>query len=254
MSEAAKAEIVAQEHQPNPYDEKAVTPMELMQLAVSKGTDIGQLEKLMDLQFRWEANLAKKAFVKALNAFKADPPEILKNQHVKYGEGDKEVNYDHATLDQVCRAVSGGLAKHGLSHRWRVSQEGPMIRVTCILTHDDGHSEETTLGAGLDQSGGKNNIQALGSSVTYLERYTLLAATGLAAKNGDDDARVAQSKWEKLPEYLEAIKICFNLEVLQKTFKEAVAEAMKIKDTAAMLILAQAKDARKAELLKTEPA
>ena len=258
MSEAAKAEIVLQEqHAPNPYDKpEEITPMGLIQLAVTKGTDVGQLEKLFDLQLRWEANEAKKAFVKALNDFKAEPPIIVKDSTVSYENKDKTMTtYDHATLHHVCKMVGTGLARHGLSHRWSVAQgEGGLVRVTCVLTHDLGHHEETTLAAGLDQSGGKNNIQALGSTVTYLERYTLLAAVGLAAKDADDDGRAAESKWEKLPEHLEAIKMCFNLEILQTTFKDAVKEAMAIKDTAAMLILAQAKDTRKAELLKTEPA
>jgi ERF superfamily len=252
-SEAKTAEIV---HAPNPYDEpqQEMTPMGLLQLALSKGTSVEQLEKLMDLQLRWQANEARQAFVKALNAFKADPPEILKNNHVRYGEGDKQVDYDHATLDQVCRQVSGGLSKHGISHRWRVTQDTGLVRVTCILTHDLGHFEETTLAAGPDASGGKNNIQALGSTVTYLERYTLLAATGLAAKNGDDDGRSAEEKMKNLQEHVSAIEMCHNLEILQTTFKTAVGEAIKAESTSAVKALVMAKDKRKAELLKDEPA
>ena len=45
--------------------------------------------------------------------------------------------------------------------------------------------------APLDTSGGKNNIQAMGSAVSYLERYTLLAITGLSTKEMDDDGRGA---------------------------------------------------------------
>jgi len=41
--------------------------------------------------------------------------------------------------------------------------------------------------SGPDQSGKKNNIQAIGSTTTYLQRYTLLAATGLATKEQDND-------------------------------------------------------------------
>jgi hypothetical protein len=63
-----------------------------------------------------------------------------------------------------------------------------MIRVTCVLQHVLGHGERVTLQAAPDQSGNKNHIQAVGSTVTYLERYTLLASTGLAAKDQDDDA------------------------------------------------------------------
>ena len=60
------------------------------------------------------------------------------------------------------------------------------MHVTCIVAHRDGHFEETTLSAGHDQSGNKNSIQAVGSTITYLQRYTLKAALGLAASDDDD--------------------------------------------------------------------
>ncbi len=113
MSEAAKAEIVLRSSPPNPYDKpEEITPMGLIQLAVTKGTDVGQLEKLFDLQLRWEANEAKKAFVKALNDFKAEPPIIVKDGTGSYENKDKTMTaYDHATLDQVCDKVGAGLAR-----------------------------------------------------------------------------------------------------------------------------------------------
>jgi len=64
------------------------------------------------------------------------------------------------------------------------------VSVTCVVSHVDGHSEENTLSANNDTSGSKNAIQAVGSAVTYLERYSLKAALGLAAAE-DDDAQAA---------------------------------------------------------------
>lgn len=161
-----------------------VTPMGMLQLAVERGADIEQLTKLMDLQERWEKNEARKAFVSAMAAFKSDPPTLTKNKRVSFGKTE----YDHATLDQVASVIAAALSKHGFSHRWEVEHvDGGMIRVTCVITHTLGHSEKVSMQAGADQSGGKNNIQAVGSTVSYLERYTLLAGTGLAAKDQDDD-------------------------------------------------------------------
>lgn len=232
----------------------AVTPMELIQLGMAKGIDLPQLEALFNLQLRWEANEAKKAFVAAMNAFKADPPEILKNKKVAYTskKTGETTAYQHATLDHVCDAVTDGLSKHGISHRWKVTQSEGLIRVTCVLTHELGHSEETTLCAGPDDSGGKNAVQALGSTVTYLERYTLLAATGLAAENGDNDGQ-GTPKWEKLQEYLDAISTAPNLNVLERDFKAGFKEAAALMNTAAMKMLAAAKDERKA-ILQNEAA
>lgn len=164
----------------------AATPMALLQIAVEQGADIDKLEKLMALQERWEANEARKAYVAAMNAFKANPPDVFKSKQVAY----KEVSYKHALLADAVELIGEALSQHGLSFRWDTEQgEGGMVKVTCVITHAQGHSERVTLQAGLDQSGSKNNIQALGSTVSYLQRYTLFSATGLAAKDQDDDGR-----------------------------------------------------------------
>jgi hypothetical protein len=257
MSEAAKAEIVAAgNHQPNPYDEQpAVTPMELMQLALQKGVDINQLEKLMDLQMRWEANEAKKAFQEAMAAFKSELPIILKNRIADFESKRTggQVSYEWADLGNVCEKLIPALSKHGITHNWRTEQKDGKVRVTCILSKGIHSEDRSTLEAAPDDSGTKNPIQAMASTVSYLERYTFTAACGVAVKGQDNDGQGAP-KWANLQQYLDAIKLCHNLEILQKTFKEGVKEAMDAKDTAAMLALAQAKDARKIEILKTEAA
>lgn len=177
-------ELARKENEAQVPEVAAITPMTMLNMAVAQGADLEKLEKLMALQERWEANEARKAYVSAMNAFKADPPEVFKSKHVAY----KEVKYDHALLEDAVEAIGSALSKHGLSFRWDCEQlDGGIVVVSCIVTHVQGHFEKTTMRAGLDTSGSKNNIQALGSTVTYLQRYTLFAATGLAAKGVDDD-------------------------------------------------------------------
>jgi hypothetical protein len=87
--------------------------------------------------------------------------------------------------------VNPVLARHGLFYRFRTSSPvNEPITVTCVVSHRDGYFEENTLCAGRDDSGNKNAIQAIGSTVTYLQRMTLKAALGLAASN-DDDGKAA---------------------------------------------------------------
>lgn len=170
----------------------SVTPMHMLQIAVEQGADLDKLEKLMALQERWEANEAKKAFVRAMTAFKAEPIEIVKDKHVSYTTTKGTTEYKHATLSSVVDAASPVLSKYGLSHNWKTSQDNGIITVSCVITHELGHSESTSLSAAADASGGKNSIQAVSSTVSYLERYTFLAATGLTTKDQDDDAQSAE--------------------------------------------------------------
>ena len=140
-----------------------VTPLGILQIAVQQGADVDKLAKLLELQERWQANQARQAYNAAMAKFKQRPPKITKNKHVKFDDTE----YDHATLDHVVDAITEALSAVGISHKWKMSQS-PEIAVTCVLTHEMGHSEETTLKASPDASGNKNSIQAIGSTVTYL--------------------------------------------------------------------------------------
>ncbi len=163
---------------------KSKSPAELIAAAVSKDTDLDKLEKLLVLQERWEAGESKKAYHTAMSEFKANPPKIEKDHQVSYGN----TKYKHATLANITEKINTSLSKQGLSASWTTKQNG-QIMVTCRITHIMGHSEETTLAADADTSGSKNAIQAIGSAITYLQRYTLLSLTGLAAHDQDDDGK-----------------------------------------------------------------
>jgi hypothetical protein len=189
------------------------TPSDLLRMAVEQGADIEKLERLMLLQDRWEANQARKAYVEAMAAFKSNAPKIYKDKNVSF----TGTTYNHATLGGICEVVIASLAKHGISHRWDTTQPGNgMIIVTCILTHMLGHSESTALEAPPDNSGKKNGIQQLASTVTYLQRYTLLGACGLATKDmPDDDGRGAGSEKEKVKTAINGIRFAKAIEAVK---------------------------------------
>ncbi len=171
----------------------AMTPMEMLSHALTNGVAAETLDKLMALQERWSAGQARKAFDEAIAAAKAKIPVISKNRKVDYTTKDQgRVSYDHEDLGVIAETVNPILAEQGLSYRYRSAQQGDRVSVTCIVTHRDGHFEETTLEANSDTSGKKNPIQAVGSTITYLQRYTLKLALGLAAAK-DDDGKASEA-------------------------------------------------------------
>lgn len=168
----------------------AMTPMEMLDRAVSQNAPVETLSKLLDLQERWEKNQARKAFAAAMSAAKADLPKIVKTRKVDFTTAKGRTNYQYEDLAGIMDQVGPVLSRHGLSIRYRTTAEiNQPISVTCIIEHSDGHHEENTLTAGRDDSGNKNSIQQIGSTVTYLQRYTLKAALGLAAAADDDGAK-----------------------------------------------------------------
>lgn len=186
-----------------PVVAQPTTPMDLLRIVTERGAEIAEISAFMDLIERQRKAEAEQGFVRAMTEFKRNPPTIIKNKTAKMQkEGRDLYSYQYADLAAVCGAVVGALAQVGISHEWTTEQGNGLISVTCTLTHELGHSKSTKLSAGADQSGGKNSIQAIGSAVKYLERYTLLAITGIAVQDGEDDdgegAGVTQTERQEL--------------------------------------------------------
>ncbi len=198
-----KKDLIRPEYQP---------PATLIELAISNNADLDKLEKLLALQERYQANEARKAYHKAMAEFKANPPKIDKDRTVSYKTNAGVTKYNHATLANVTEKINEALSKHGLSASWTTKQNGAIV-VTCKITHHLGHSEETSLSADADMTGSKNPIQAIGSTITYLERYTLLALTGLATYDQDDDTKmlgvefISQEEKDKIKKLIEELNI-----------------------------------------------
>lgn len=164
---------------------------------IDKGTSMEQLGKLLELQERFEKEQARKAYVAALSAFKANAPTLKKNKTVEIASNKPGVapfTFMHITLAEACRVMIPALAQHGLSHGWEtIQKDGGLIEVTCRLSHCAGHSETVMLRSLPDTSGAKNSIQSIGSTVSYLERYTFMAIIGMSAEEADDDGKNAGS-------------------------------------------------------------
>lgn len=182
--ETAKQEVTA-------YQAGAVTPMAMIDRALASNATPETLERLLALQERWEASQARKAFDSAMSAAKAEIPIISKNRQVDFTSSKGRTHYKHEDLAEIARTVNPILGKHGLSYRFRTSSvANEPVSVTCIVSHRLGYFEENTLTGPRDDSGNKNSLQQVGSTLTYLQRMTLKAALGLAAAE-DDDAKHA---------------------------------------------------------------
>ena len=167
-------------------DERALTPVTILDRAVTANASPEVIEKLMGLQERWERHQAEKAFRAALAEAKTKFPPIPKTGMVDQGRG--RPSYKYAKLDKICEAVDGPLHEHGLYYNWRTASDptNGRITVTCILAHEDGYTEESSLTAPPDTTGAKNAPQSVGSATQYLKRYTLEAALGITATEDDD--------------------------------------------------------------------
>lgn len=171
-------------------EELTTTPNKLLELAINANADIDKLERLMALQERWEAKNAERSFNIAMAEFQKRKPNLVKTKDVEY---NNKKAYSFLPLDKIQEKIDPILSDCGLTYSWKQCKKEGNIVITCVVKHIDGHFEETELDSGSDGSGGKNTIQAIGSAVSYLKRYTLKNAFGLS--EGDDDGK--ESDWTK---------------------------------------------------------
>lgn len=162
----------------------------LVQMAMQSGTlDPATLRDLLALQREFEAGEAKKAYARAMIALKRELPTVIaRDQTVDYQATRGRVRYTHASLAAVVETITGPLTAAGFSLSWIVRTEGDKVFVTARILHCQGHAEEMTLSAPADTSGSKSAAQAIASTVTLLERYSCMAALGLATADMKDPA------------------------------------------------------------------
>lgn len=155
--------------------------------------DVDKFERLLEMKEKMQQSTERREFNAAIASAKSEIGPIFKAQEVDFvsKRTGGRTRYRYEDFAAVARAISAPLAAHGLSYRFRSEQKGDILRVTCIVSRG-GYSEETSLQSPADMSDGKNSLQAIGSAVTYLQRYTLKLALGLAA-SADDDGRAAGS-------------------------------------------------------------
>lgn len=109
----------------------------------------------------------------------------------------KDANNPHfgsqyANLASVWEACRDALTSEGLSVVQMPCGDGDRVGLTTTLLHSSGQWMASTIFAGTERKG----PQAVGSVLTYLRRYSLAAAVGVAP---DDDDGEAASNHERAP-------------------------------------------------------
>lgn len=157
---------------------KHVDAMTLVSQAVQNGASMEGVQQLIELVKFNDQREAERLFNQAFTAAQREFPAILKSK--------KGHNSNYAPYSAIVAAIRPVLDNHGLSFRHE-TETGEKIKVACILAHEAGHSERSSMIADADTSGSKNSIQSIGSSITYLKRYTLEAVTGVVTIDDDTD-------------------------------------------------------------------
>lgn len=160
--------------------------------AVQSGRSTDELSALFALYERSEDRKAKAAFNKAVAAFKAERPPIVRrseNSQFKVTRNGTTTNRRYAALEDIEKAIGPTLAKFGLSYGWGDAKvEAGSLTIPCIVTHEAGHSTSAlSMPVQIESKAGASDQQKMGIAQTYAMRYSLKAALGLTDVDEDDE-------------------------------------------------------------------
>lgn len=215
----AKQELQPLETGNAPATRQLTTPMQLLQAAVENNVDADQLEKLMDLQERYEANQARRAFAEAMARFQAKCPRIAKTGKAKVRmKSGGEYGYTFPKLDEILSTIQPHLDANGLSVAFSDFRiENHMLSLSCVVRHCGGHAEDFPFAVPVDEGMSINKMQQVGVSNSYCKRYALCNALNLVGTDLDNDGNLPQGGGEpaaisdkqlvQIREHLEALEV-----------------------------------------------
>lgn len=182
------------------------TPGQMMQAIIDKGItpeSVAALEKLADLQFRFEERKAEREFAAAFVALQTELPTISGTRPVPARDGT--IKYRYANFDDIDAVVRPICLKHGFTYAFR---EGEVKdgRVTVIMTlqHSGGHFREVPYSVRIGSGPpGSTESQADVSGHSYGQRGALesglaLRVVGQRDNAGDKAEPISQEKADEL--------------------------------------------------------
>lgn len=153
--------------------------------AASDNIDIDKMQKLLDMQERIVDKSAKAAYGKAMAEAQNIMPVVAKKSQ------NKQTNSTYAKLEDIIDQCAPVWTSRGfsLSFGTEPSSINGFIKITCTVSHSEGHTERREFDLPIDNTGikgtvNKTVIHGIGSTVSYGRRY--LTCLVFNIPTGDD--------------------------------------------------------------------
>lgn len=154
--------------------EQAATPQSEMVTFLERAVkdpsiDVSKLKALIEIQVDIEDRRKEAEFQTAMVAISNSIPQVGKNGRVDLKD---KGSYAFARWPDMDRALRPLMAEHGIRLSFTTQQrEGGGAVVIATATHNNGKSTSAEVPLPLDTGPGRNNLQAMGSTISYGKRY-----------------------------------------------------------------------------------
>jgi hypothetical protein len=155
--------------------------------------DLDRIERAFAFQERLMARQAEIDFNEAMARLHAKLADIriVRTKSVSYEDkrdSNKKIEaFRYTPLDEIDKVVRPLLNEESMVPTYTTEiREGGGAVVVARLTHKNGHYREASIPLPLDSTGGKSNVQAMGSTFSYGRRYTLCMLLNIVTLDDDD--------------------------------------------------------------------
>jgi hypothetical protein len=207
----------------------------LAEAAANPAVNPEKMRVLLDMRNEIKREDAKEAFTRAFVTASAKLPMINAKGKLEIKKNDKVIQSNrYATYNEINKITKPILRDYGLV-LWNepaIGTDGKTI-IRTHLDHEEGFGIQCEIALPLDTSGSKNNVQGVGSAISYGKRYGAIAILNLisdATEDRDDDG-VAAGKVSKAQEQERVEEVRALTETEAKSLRDAIADCGVGEDT-----------------------
>lgn len=147
--------------------------------------DVEKMERLLAMHQTIMEEQRKTAFAAAMSRLQAKLPQINKEGRIVVKSVERS---RYARIEDIDVAIRPLLAEEGFAFSFDSdSSDAKIFKLSCKLSHKEGHSETKFLTLPIDTSDYRSNVQSIGSTVSYGKRQLIKMHLNLIEKDEDDD-------------------------------------------------------------------
>jgi hypothetical protein len=172
------------------YEKQRTSVESMIAQAIEKGMPVETMKEILAMRKELKADWAKEQFDRAMADCQAAMPVIAKSKQARDETKGKDL-YKYAPLDAIVAIAGPIIAQYGFSYSFKTLNTPTLVKVTCIVKHRDGHSEESDMETTLAT---KTQImsapQQIAATVTFNKRYAFTNAFGIITGGEDDESQL----------------------------------------------------------------
>jgi dUTPase len=187
-------------------ERQIASPDNLLSEAVKQKLEPVSLKELVELKLKFIELENQKKFIADFTGFQSEVPKIEKRNVVKNKDGT--VRYKYASFDDILTTITPLLKKYNFSISFsteNIEKNGNLyVRTTCFLIHETGIERKSDVEVPINRDDYMNDIQKIGSAITYSKLYALQNILGITTEEDTDTSEIEPTQQQQTQKQIQS--------------------------------------------------